>query len=212
MTVRGGGIPRRPLALTPNGRMGPPLRSFAADAHDCIMVRVLGPTGYKVVARLNRAPKAGSPLIVIATALSVPSCSKPSRYGLARAKHAARLVRRPILTASARIDLSDAPVGMKKRTLRSNQETDEGKRCAALANSLTKKAPYKGLGADSEEKHEPVSDIDTGMVASLKVLDPKWPIREADNPDAKRAGSDPSLPFDEHSCRTAQQGSRATVW
>src|SRR6266446_1952821 len=33
---------------------------------------------------------------------------------------------------------------MKKRTLRSNQETDEGKRCAALANSLTKKAPYKG--------------------------------------------------------------------
>src|SRR6266566_8650041 len=97
MTVRGGGIPRRPLALTPNGRMGPPLRSFAADAHDCIMVRVLGPTGYKVVARLNRAPKAGSPLIVIATALSVPSCSK-----------------------------------------------HEGKRCAALGNSLTKKAPYKG--------------------------------------------------------------------
>ena len=179
MTVRGGGIPRRPLALTPNGRMGPPLRSFAADAHDCIMVRVLGPTGYKVVARLNRAPKAGSPLIVIATALSVPSCSKPSRYGLARAKHAARLVRRPILTASARIDLSDARVGMKKRTLRSNQETDEGKRCAALANSLTKKAPYKGLGADSEEKREPVSDIDTAVVDSLKALDPKRPIREA---------------------------------
>src|SRR5204863_2839824 len=83
--------------------------------------------GYKVVARLNRAPKAGSPLIVIATALSVPSCSKPSRYGLVRAKHAARLVRRPILTASARIDLSDARVGMKKRTLRSNQETGPGK-------------------------------------------------------------------------------------
>ena len=184
MTVRGGGIPRRPLALTPNGRMGPPLRSFAADAHDCIMVRVLGPTGYKVVARLNRAPKAGSPLIVIATALSVPSCSKPSRYGLARAKHAARLVRRPILTASARIDLSDARVGMKKRTLRSNQETDEGKRCAALANSLTKKAPYKGLGADSVEKHEPVSDIDTVVVDSLKALDPKRPIREADIVDA----------------------------
>src|SRR5260370_31501205 len=56
---------------------------------------------------------------------------------------AARLVRRPILIASARIDLSDARVGMKKRTLRSNQETDEGKRCAALANSLTKKAPYE---------------------------------------------------------------------
>jgi hypothetical protein len=56
---------------------------------------------------------------------------------------------------------------VKKRTLRSNQETDEGKRCAALANSLTKKAPYKGLGADSEEKQEPASDIDTGVVDGL---------------------------------------------
>src|SRR5712672_775165 len=44
----------------PKGRMGPPLRSFAADAHDCIMVRVLGPTGYKVVARLI-APASGLP-------------------------------------------------------------------------------------------------------------------------------------------------------
>ena len=38
---------------------------------------------------------------------------------------------------------------------------------------------WKGLGADSEEKHEPVSDIDTAVVDSLKVLDLKWPIREA---------------------------------
>ena len=49
-----------------------------------------------------------------------------------------------------------------------------------LANSLTKKAPYKGLGADSEEKHEPVSDINTVVADSLKALDPEWPIREAD--------------------------------
>ena len=35
-------------------------------------------------------------------------------------------------------------------------------------------------GADSEEKHEPVSDIDTVAVDSLKALDPKRPIREAD--------------------------------
>ena len=47
-------------------------------------------------------------------------------------------------------------------------------------NFLTKKAPYKGPGADSEEKHEPVSNIDTVVVDSLKVLDPKRPIREAD--------------------------------
>ena len=39
---------------------------------------------------------------------------------------------------------------------------------------------WKGLGADSEEKREPVSDIDTAVVDSLKVLDPKRPIREAD--------------------------------
>src|SRR4029077_3437994 len=41
--------------------------------------------------------------------------------------------------------------------------------------------PYwKGLGADSEEKHEPASDIDTALVDSLNVLDPEGPIREAD--------------------------------
>ena len=40
---------------------------------------------------------------------------------------------------------------------------------------------WKGPGADSEEKREPVSDIDTATVVdSLKVLDPEWPIREAD--------------------------------
>ena len=37
-----------------------------------------------------------------------------------------------------------------------------------------------GRSADSEEKHEPVSDIDTAVVASLKALDPDRPIREAD--------------------------------
>src|SRR5262245_17373134 len=37
-----------------------------------------------------------------------------------------------------------------------------------------------GPGADSEEKHEPASDIDTVAVDSLKALDPKWPIGEAD--------------------------------
>jgi hypothetical protein len=39
---------------------------------------------------------------------------------------------------------------------------------------------WKGLGADSEEKREPASDIDTGVVDSLKALDPDRPIREAD--------------------------------
>src|SRR5262249_31895833 len=43
-----------------------------------------------------------------------------------------------------------------------------------------------GLGAESEEKHEPASDIDPGVVDSLKVLDLKRPIREADIGGANR--------------------------
>jgi hypothetical protein len=43
----------------------------------------------------------------------------------------------------------------------------------------------EGPGADSEEKHEPVSDIDTAVVVvGLKALDPEWPIREAIDPMA----------------------------
>jgi P27 family predicted phage terminase small subunit len=38
----------------------------------------------------------------------------------------------------------------------------------------------EGPGADSEEKREPVSDIDIAVADSLKVLDLKRPIREAD--------------------------------
>jgi hypothetical protein len=38
----------------------------------------------------------------------------------------------------------------------------------------------EGLGADSVEKHEPASDIDTAVADSLKALDLKRPIREAD--------------------------------
>src|SRR5664280_535226 len=37
---------------------------------------------------------------------------------------------------------------------------------------------WKGHGADSEEKQELASDIDIAVVDSLKVLDPKRPIRE----------------------------------
>ena len=37
-------------------------------------------------------------------------------------------------------------------------------------------------GADSEEKREPVGDIDIAVVDSLKVLDPRRPIRQSDIP------------------------------
>ena len=43
-------------------------------------------------------------------------------------------------------------------------------------------------GADSEEKREPVSDIDTAVVDSLKALDPKRPIREGKSRLQSRRG------------------------
>jgi len=95
--------------------MGPPLRSFAADAYDCIMVRVLGPTEYKVVARLIRARKRAPLWSSSRSAPSVPSCSELSRYGLASSEHAARLARRPTLTAPARDDVSE-PAGRDEET------------------------------------------------------------------------------------------------
>ena len=45
-------------------------------------------------------------------------------------------------------------------------------------NFLTKKAPYKGLGADSEEKREPARDVDTVVVDCLKAIDPNRRIGE----------------------------------
>src|SRR4051812_1712679 len=40
MTIRGGGDPNPRIALRPTCRMGPRLRSSAADAHYCIMVQI----------------------------------------------------------------------------------------------------------------------------------------------------------------------------
>jgi hypothetical protein len=38
----------------------------------------------------------------------------------------------------------------------------------------------EGPSDESEEKREPVSDINTATLDSLKALDPNRPIREAD--------------------------------
>ena len=55
LTNRGGGEPISDMAFAPRSRMVPPPRSFAADAHDCIMVPIrLGSTEYKFVARSRR--------------------------------------------------------------------------------------------------------------------------------------------------------------
>src|SRR3954451_19698826 len=62
MTIRGDGDPNPRMALRPTCRMGPPLRSSAADAHYCIMVQIpVGSTEYKYVARCS-APDWRAPL------------------------------------------------------------------------------------------------------------------------------------------------------
>jgi len=89
-------------------------------------------------------PKASSPLIVIPIAPSVPSCSKPSRCGLARAEHAAMLARRPTLTAPARAGVSEAQIGTKNWVSNRTKKPMEKERCVAL-KPLDKKRPIQGL-------------------------------------------------------------------
>ena len=84
---------------------------------------------------------------------------------------------------------SGAKESASQRTKKPTKEKD----APPCLNFLTKKAPYKGLGADSEEKHEPVSDIDTAVVDSLKALDPNRPIREATAKADMRAVGDAQL-------------------
>src|SRR5439155_18238552 len=120
------------MVLIPGSRMGPPPRSFAADAHDCIMVRSLSTYRIQVCGARIRVRMAISPLIVIPIAPSMPSCSEPSRCGLAGAEHAERLVRRPTLTAPARVGFAILRVGAKKRDSKSNKETgmkEESREC-----------------------------------------------------------------------------------
>ena len=59
----------------------------------------------------------------------------------------------------------------------------DGKAASKIVPPRLRIPCWKGLGADSEEKREPASDIDTVVVDSLKALDPERPIREADIPD-----------------------------
>ena len=49
------------MAQMPTGRMGPPPRSFAADAHDCIMVRIQTDLPNTSLRRADARPMASSP-------------------------------------------------------------------------------------------------------------------------------------------------------
>ena len=119
------------------------------------------------MARLIRARKAGSPLIVIPTALSVPACSKLSRYGPARAEYAARLRRRPTLTAPARVGFAILRVGAKKRNSGSNKETDQDN--VPALKPLDKKGPIQGGPASMRRVTTPArkSRARSGMFSSI---------------------------------------------
>jgi len=59
------------------------------------------------------------------------------------------------------------------------RDQSAGKAAQKIVPLRPRTRSWKGHSADSEEKREPVSDINTAMVDCLKVLDPKPPIREA---------------------------------
>ena len=63
-TIRGGGDPTPDMACKPPTRMGPPPRSFAADAHGCIVVRIQRDRPNTSLWRDDPRPTASSPQIV----------------------------------------------------------------------------------------------------------------------------------------------------
>jgi hypothetical protein len=123
MTIRGGGHPKQAMVLKPVSRMGPPPRSFAADAHDCIMVRSLWTYRIQGCGAMIRAR------------WQAPSDRRPDRIKPAVVLEAVKVwpgkagVRRKVgatanLDSSARAGFAILRVGAKKRDSTSNKETD----------------------------------------------------------------------------------------
>src|SRR5271169_1558689 len=143
MTVRGGGVPLSPMAAMPALRMGPPPRSFAADAHACIMVRVTTTHRIQGCGANPRAPTASSP-----RTCHPDHNQRAAVLGSVKARpetteRAARAQRRPTLTAPARAGLQHVWVGAKKRDSKSNKETGMKEVENARKNRLTSRASYK---------------------------------------------------------------------
>jgi hypothetical protein len=110
--------------------MDPPPRSFATDAHDCIMVRSSRIDRIQGCGAIDDRARQRAPLgHVIPTIASVPPCSRLSRRGLETTEREALAERRPALTAScARRASNTLWVGTKKRASKSNKETGKKKK------------------------------------------------------------------------------------
>ena len=83
----------------------------------------LRPTGYKVAARVPRAPTASSPRTCHPDHNQRAAVLGAVKAGLEAPERAARPERRPTLTAPARAGLQHVWVGAKKRDSKSNKET-----------------------------------------------------------------------------------------
>jgi len=107
----------------------------------------LRPTGYKVAARVPRAPTASSPRTCHPDHNQRAAVLGAVKAGLEPIERAARPERRPTLTAPARAGLQHVWVGAEKRDSRSNKETDQeskkGRKIAAL-KPLDNKSPIQG--------------------------------------------------------------------
>src|ERR1700687_5793300 len=114
MTIRGGGHPKQALVLTPVSRMGPPPRSFAADAHDCIMVRSLRTYRIQGCGAMIPRPMAKLPSDHRPDHNErVPPGSCLSRRGLETTERAAKAERRPTLTGPVRVGLNTCGSGRR---------------------------------------------------------------------------------------------------
>jgi len=103
--------------------MGPPPRSFAADAHACIMVGVTATHRIQGCGASSSCPDSELPSDV--SSRPQPACRR-ARGCQGRpetTERAARPERRPTLTAPARAGLQHVWVGAKKRDSKSNKET-----------------------------------------------------------------------------------------
>src|SRR5258708_5035960 len=146
MTIRGGGHPKQAMALKPVSRMGPPPRSFAADAHDCIMVRSLRTYRIQGCGAMIRARWQSSPLIIVPTTTSVaavlgPVKARPGNDGACgQGRATADLDRALCASASTRVW-----VGAKKRDSKSNKETGMEEVESGVKYMLDFKSPIQGL-------------------------------------------------------------------
>jgi len=144
MTIRGGGHPKQAMVLKPVSRMGPPPRSFAADAHDCIMVRSLRTYRIQGCGAMIRARWQSSPLIIVPTTTSVaavlgPVKARPGNEACGQGRATADLdrpcARRP----------QHVWVGAKKRDSESNKETGMKEVESRVKYMLDFKSPIQGL-------------------------------------------------------------------